>query len=102
MTADLKKQRTILRRQLLEMGMTPEAADEALEDFFSGRVKKGRGWGGQHPPDVAALCERAFFTQGLRRIVLEVALSGDDYHLNTTVLEAESDVDIAARKEGAN
>ena len=70
-------------------GLDEAEARIVAVEFLRGYLRHGSGRGGLHPEHFPELLQQAFFRQGLTRLVLDISLSGDEYHLNLTVLAAD-------------
>ena len=72
-------------------GSVRSYAKDLATKFVTGYLDYGSGRGGLHPDQIAELIERNVFTFGTRRLVLDIELASDDYHLNLKVLAADKD-----------
>lgn len=86
-----ERERDRVAKAFTDAGLSEEHAKDLATKFITGYLDYGSGRGGLHPDQIAELIERNIFTFGTRRLVLDIELASDDYHLNLKVLAANKD-----------
>ncbi len=83
--------RKAVAKLLADKGHTQAEIEQALANLD--RITPGKVFGHAHAIDATSIIEQAFYREGVRRLVLEVAADGDeetyDGHLNITVQDVE-------------
>ena len=74
------------------VGLDEAEARVMAAEFLSGRLRYGSGRGGLHPEHVPELLQQAFFNQNLKRVVLDLSLGTDEYHLDMRILAVDEEV----------
>ena len=81
-----------VKNMAMGAGMDEAEALKFAAEFLSGHLRYGSGQGGLHAHHFSDIVgERAFYTQRLGRVVLDVRESSDGYHLEMTVLAVDED-----------
>ena len=91
-----------LTKMFVHAGVDGVEAREMALKVLSGDLSYGSGRGGMHPKDFEDVVEHALFRQNLRRIVLDISLEADEYHIAMKVLavdpEAAEQLETVAKK----
>ncbi len=90
-TTHFERERDRVTKAFTDAGLSEEHAKDLATKFITGYLDYGSGRGGLHPDQIAELIERNVFTFGTRRLVLDIELASDEYHLNLKVLAAGND-----------
>ena len=89
--ARFERERDRVAKAFTDAGLDEDHARDLATKFITGYLDYGSGRGGLHPDQIAELIERNVFTFGTRRLVLDVGLATDEYHLDLKVLAADKD-----------
>ena len=86
-----ERERVRVAKAFVDAGLGEDHARDLATKFVTGYLDYGSGRGGLHPDQIAELTERNVFTFGTRRLVLDIGLASDEYHLDLKVLATDSD-----------
>ena len=89
--ARFERERDRVAKAFTDAGLSEKHAKDLATKFVTGYLDYGSGRGGLHPDQIAELIERNVFTFGTRRLVLDIGLASDEYHLDLKVLAADKD-----------
>ena len=89
--ARFERERDRVAKAFVDAGLSEEHAKDLATKFVTGYLDYGSGRGGLHSDQIAGLIERNVFTFGTRRLVLDVGLASDEYHLDLKVLAVDKD-----------
>ena len=89
-TTHFERERDRVAKAFTDAGLSEDHAKDLATKFITGYLDYGSGRGGLHPDQIAELIERNVFRFHKRRLVLDIELASDDYHLNLKVLAADN------------